>query len=394
VGTEQYVDSVVWDFGDSTFANVSDFSNQTHTYETADTFTVTLRIFSRFGWSRERKTGFIQALGPLAPFLFPDTICVGTEAEFTANSECPIDTSYWDFGDGSDDSVSVDESPSHVFDSAGTFNVYHWVGNPHGKDSTYQSVTVAAPSAEFTVDAASDSVGCAPHEVTFVNRSDCPIAEWRWDFGDGATFTGTDTTVTHTYDTAGLYDVTLVVAASTGYTDSLTKEAFIQSRGPVPMFTFTDSLCADQDTVEFLNVSECGEAPGTTWLWDFGDGATSTERDAEHSYTARGPYVVSLTASNQYGDSTFVDTLTAVEEPVVVITVPTTVALGTEVTISAELSADGVEYFWHIVDVPPADYVGKVITHTWQSPGLNQVSLTIINSCGEATGDVEVTVTE
>lgn len=39
----------------------------------------------------------------------------------------------------------------------------------------------------------------------------------------------------------------------------------------------------------------------TSWLWDFGDGNTSTQQNPTHSYTATGTYTVSLTATNAFG---------------------------------------------------------------------------------------------
>jgi PKD repeat protein len=47
------------------------------------------------------------------------------------------------------------------------------------------------------------------------------------------------------------------------------------------------------------------EAPGTTWLWDFGDGQTSTAKNpAPHTYIFPRTYTVTLTASNTVGTST------------------------------------------------------------------------------------------
>jgi PKD repeat protein len=55
--------------------------------------------------------------------------------------------------------------------------------------------------------------------------------------------------------------------------------------------------------VHFTDLST--DAP-TSWLWDFGDGATSTLQHPSHTYAAAGVYDVSLTASNASGSTTVV----------------------------------------------------------------------------------------
>lgn len=49
------------------------------------------------------------------------------------------------------------------------------------------------------------------------------------------------------------------------------------------------------------------------WLWDFGDGETSTEQNPVHEYAEDGTYTVTLTASNNGGsdDEIKVDYITA-----------------------------------------------------------------------------------
>jgi len=55
-----------------------------------------------------------------------------------------------------------------------------------------------------------------------------------------------------------------------------------------------------------LEVQFTGEAwpPTDSWLWDFGDGNTSTEQSPMHNYTTVGNYNVSLSVANQFGEST------------------------------------------------------------------------------------------
>ncbi|PID93594.1 MAG: hypothetical protein CSA95_06675 [Bacteroidetes bacterium] len=67
---------------------------------------------------------------------------------------------------------------------------------------------------------------------------------------------------------------------------------------PEASFTATPLEGNPPLTVTFTGQSS--NAP-TSWQWDFGDGATSTEQHPVHEYTAVGDYTVTLSASNAYG---------------------------------------------------------------------------------------------
>lgn len=59
-----------------------------------------------------------------------------------------------------------------------------------------------------------------------------------------------------------------------------------------------------------LSVQFTDESTGNvdSWLWDFGDGFTSTEQNPEHIYNTAGTYTVSLTATNFSGDNVEIKT--------------------------------------------------------------------------------------
>ncbi|MDQ1255496.1 MAG: hypothetical protein QG656_87, partial [Candidatus Hydrogenedentes bacterium] len=59
-------------------------------------------------------------------------------------------------------------------------------------------------------------------------------------------------------------------------------------------------------TVQFTDHSVTGAASITDWLWDFGDGETSTERNPVHTYLDRGRYTVTLTVTTPLGTHTYV----------------------------------------------------------------------------------------
>ena len=68
--------------------------------------------------------------------------------------------------------------------------------------------------------------------------------------------------------------------------------------GPKPIATYTYAI--NGLSVTFTNTS----VNGVTYLWDFGDGATSTEKNPVHTYASGGMYMITLKATNSMGDNT------------------------------------------------------------------------------------------
>jgi len=137
--------------------------------------------------------------------------------------------------------------------------------------------------------------GTAPLLVDFSdNTTTLPgivITDWYWDFGDGDTIHETDPSTSHTYISAGIYDVTLIVSDGT-FSDTLTKSNYITTQEII--------------SVDFTGIPSNGNAPLTVmfeptidgiitdYYWDFGDGEFSTLRNPIHIYTMQGKYDVML----------------------------------------------------------------------------------------------------
>ncbi len=74
---------------------------------------------------------------------------------------------------------------------------------------------------------------------------------------------------------------------------------------PVANFTADTTTGPSPVTVKFTDSSS--NTP-TSWLWDFGDGTTSTDQNPTHTYSAIGNYTITLTATNNAGSSTLTQT--------------------------------------------------------------------------------------
>jgi PKD repeat protein len=90
-------------------------------------------------------------------------------------------------------------------------------------------------------------------------------------------------------------------------------------QGTAPEASFTPSsfeVCLGS-AVTFNDFSS--EQP-TDWLWDFGDGSSSTDQNPSHTYSGVGPFVVTLSVSNEFGANSSIQTILVNEPPVVELT--------------------------------------------------------------------------
>jgi PKD repeat protein len=126
----------------------------------------------------------------------------------------------WDFGDGAS---SIQQSPSHVYSSQGTYTATLTVTDNQGATGSKSiQITVLAPNQPPNVTAdAAPTKGSPPLAVSFTGSatdSDGTIASYHWDFGDG---TGADQPNTsHTYSAEGTYTATLTATDDDGATAS------------------------------------------------------------------------------------------------------------------------------------------------------------------------------
>ena len=169
---------------------------------------------------------------------------------------------------------------------------------------------VVNPLADFSTNI---TMGNAPLIVLFTDQSTGSPISWLWDFGDGIDSKHA-MNATHTFTTPGTYTVTLTVTNAAG-SNSVTKAGYITvtSVAPVvkPVADFyspeveqarsTGEGVSSSTAISFIDNST---GSPTSWLWDFGDGSTSTIQNPTHTYAGDGGYIVDLTATNAAGSHT------------------------------------------------------------------------------------------
>ena len=149
--------------------------------------------------------------------------------------------------------------------------------------------------------------GCNPLTVEFTDQSLYTDPDtYLWDFGDGR---GRSSAVNpnYTYTQPGTYSVSLEASNDIGFVDRKVAEieiivydnAFANfSARPNIVFLQGDGMGGTvSDRVTFANFS----INAISYIWDFGDGNTSTDFEPTHEYTELGLYDITLTAENENG---------------------------------------------------------------------------------------------
>lgn len=164
--------------------------------------------------------------------------------------------------------------------------------------ATAQIVTTSSPVASFTR-TPTVAVAQPPLTVNFTDTTSNTPTSWLWNFGDGTT--STLQSPSHTYTTAGLFNVSLTATNSAG-SDVVTVPACVQTVvTPIANFTYAGATSGVTPlTVAFADTSV--NSP-TSWLWNFGDGTTSSLQSPSHTYSANGTFTVTLTVTNAAGSS-------------------------------------------------------------------------------------------
>lgn len=292
-----------WTFGDG---NSSAAFSPIHTFQNAGTYTVKLLVENANGCKDSVSQVITVYPLPVANFSVATTnVCYAPVTVSTTNLSTGAINYTWNFGNGVTSNLT---NGTTTYTNAGTYSIVLTASNAYGcSDSHTMNVTVyPTPVANFTI---SDDTICAGQSVTFISSSTFSDS-LVWVVGDGNILTGNN--VTHIYGTAGNYNVQLIAYGAGGCGDTLfLSNAVVVFPSPIAGFDYVNVQNPDplSGTVEFTNTS----IGATNFVWNFGNGNSSTEVNPIERYNAYGDFLASLIAINQFGCTDTIEQLVSVD---------------------------------------------------------------------------------
>ena len=254
---------------------------------------------------------------PEAVIVFPPEAAVGQQVTFDGSASrpggSPIANYQWDFGDGT---LGSGPTVAHIYNAPATYQVTLTVTGQDGLENTGEPVAIAIkaqqapePIINFPPEA---TVG---EPVTFDGSQSqpgsSPIAGYDWNFGDGTG--GSGATVTHIYNTPGIFQIALTVTGQDGIaTTGGPVQIVINPAGapapppatgqlPQPVLNFLPEARVGEPVTFDGSQSQPGSSPIANYEWNFGDGTTASGAVVTYVYNSPGTYQVTLTITGQDG---------------------------------------------------------------------------------------------
>lgn len=353
---------------------------------------------------------FRTALNPAYTFLPGQKRCVNESIQFhdSTVSFTTIAKFYWDFGDGSPiDSVNL--NPVHTYTTGNIYTVKQRVIGADGCEATNtQMMTIGTKP---VADLINTGGNCAPTGV----GPDYPPAlvkdasvitfgspgHYYWDFGGGQVFSGTQSSISFNYVTAGDKLIRHSVTSLQGC-ESDTVDKYIHVYGhPLVDFTFTDSVCLGQPTSFLGTISPApGDTAIFTWGWTFSNSPSQAYNviNPSYTYTGAGNQTALLVASPQYASTYCWGSKTKVvfvtDKPVAYFKYNTVCQSSVTAFTDSSYNADGVsvsQWWWHLNGGITGTQ--NTITTTYANPGTDTVKLVVHNSKGCASDTLKKLIT-
>jgi len=288
-----------WDFGNGDFSMEKE---PIYIYDSPGGYWVTLVVSDASGLAFDVKYDFVQVGKIPCSAKFETFINEKTKTvSFTNQAKGNSDFSYWEFGDGG---YSFDSEPAHKYPYDGYFTAalvtYHTAtGCMDYYETDLQIGKIAGLSSNFKFQVKAEEM-----KVIFNSEVKGRPKYYVWNFDDN-TDLSTEKNPTHTYTKPGYYDVCLYISDSLGtYYDMECKEVQVLPTNKKADFVQAKFVYKTDSINKKVTFTDKSVGDGDKYLWVFGDGTTSSDKNPVKTYTKADYYFVTLTVTKSSNSAT------------------------------------------------------------------------------------------
>jgi gliding motility-associated-like protein len=303
-------DTFIWDFGDG---NGSNEAEPSHIYNEPGIYEVSLIATDSLSCNIADTSYFDIVISVPVDYI-PDFTytydCVSQTVLCTNNTGFDFLSYVWNMGDGT---VIEDVNAEHTYSNPGNYQItLTAIDQGCLSDSTVaEDITVF--DEVVAVIGNDDLVGCIPFEVDFENNSGG--ITFTWDFGDGSPLQ-TGLNVSHTYETAGEYIVTLFVEGNDECpgADTTSSEVVVMTPNPIEsLFTVSQT---DECSLLLISTDNQSTGDNLTYQWSIDDIPVSTNENLQEDLDAAGIHTITLVITDNVCDQTdeFIQDVSVIDE--------------------------------------------------------------------------------
>ncbi|QSE98451.1 PKD domain-containing protein [Fulvivirga lutea] len=205
--------------------------------------------------------------------------------------------------------TNAENEPEIFYNEEGSYEISLECTAPEGVSNFTETITVS-PDIAPTISFANQTI-CQSSPIQFSSTTDGTGLTYTWDFGDGSPTSG-DANPTHSYASAGEYEVKLSI--EDGTCGNFTKQTITVYPEPAPDFTIpSGNICTNQNYL-FTN-----DTPGNfdgliSYTWQLDGETVSTDEDLGLLFTSGGTKELKLIASIPGCDVEIAKNLTDIKE--------------------------------------------------------------------------------